>query len=116
MAHIRITTDEKTGVTLLIPNGSLDLSSHLALKKKVRELIEDGRVKLIIDMSKLDSVDSSGIGTLVGLLNSARSKNGDIRLAGEIQPPVLDTLRLCGLTNVFRIYTDADRGIQDFKD
>lgn len=116
MAHIRITTDEKTGVTLLAPNGSLDLSSHLVLKKKARELLEDGQVKLIIDMSNLDSVDSTGIGTLVGLLNSARSKDGDLRLAGEIKPSVLDTLRLCGLTNVFRIYTDADRGTWDFKD
>lgn len=113
---MHIACSENSGVVLLIPHGFLDLTSHLALKKKVRELIEGGRVKFVIDMSELDSVDSTGIGTLVGLLNSARSKKGDVRLAGDIKPPVLDTLRLCGLTNVFRIYDDADRGIEDFKD
>jgi len=111
---MQLRTQRKNGVTLIQPVGTLDMDSHLVLKKKVRQLAEDGNVRILIDMSGLTGIDSTGIGTLVALLNTVRARGGDILLAGEISPSVLDILRLCGLTTVFRIYNNVETGIQDF--
>lgn len=115
MNDIREEKHEGTAVEVIRLRGGLDMTNHLALKKKVRDCIDDGVVCFVIDMSELNSMDSTGIGTLVGLLNSARSQKGDLRLAAVVNQRVLDTLRLCGLTSVFSMYADAEEGRNSYQ-
>ncbi|MEW6200754.1 MAG: STAS domain-containing protein [bacterium] len=113
---MQLRTQRKNSVTLIQPNGALDMETHLVLKKKVRQLADEGCVRILIDMSGLAGIDSTGIGTLVALLNTVRARGGDICLAGDICPAVLDILRLCGLTSVFRVYNNVETGLQNFSE
>lgn len=52
-----------------------------AFKEKLEELKDAGKTKIVIDLSKADFMDSSGIGTLIGALTTMRKVGGDVKLA-----------------------------------
>ncbi|MCZ6757280.1 MAG: STAS domain-containing protein [Bacteroidetes bacterium] len=52
-----------------------------AFKEKLEELKDAGKTKIVIDLSKADFMDSSGIGTLIGALTTMRKAGGDVKLA-----------------------------------
>jgi len=53
-----------------------------AFKEKLEELKEAGKTKIVIDLSKADFMDSSGIGALIGALTTMKKVDGDVKLAG----------------------------------
>lgn len=52
-----------------------------AFKNKLEELKEAGKTRIVIDLSKADFMDSSGIGTLIGALATMKNAGGDVKLA-----------------------------------
>jgi anti-sigma B factor antagonist len=62
--------------------GALNRFSGPRLKEMLLQAVEDGTNELIIDLSALTSVDSSGLGVLVGTLKRARQGGGGLRLTG----------------------------------
>jgi anti-sigma B factor antagonist len=52
-----------------------------AFKDKLEEIKEAGKTKVIIDLSRADFMDSSGIGILIGALTTMRKVGGDVKLA-----------------------------------
>jgi len=59
--------------------GSID---GAAFKSRLAEELEQGNSRFVVDLSKTDFMDSSGIGVLIGGLTSTRRAGGDMRLAG----------------------------------
>ncbi len=59
--------------------GSIDGADF---KSQLADLLESGKNQLVVDLSKTDFMDSSGIGVLIGGLTSTRRSGGDMRLAG----------------------------------
>jgi anti-sigma B factor antagonist len=51
-------------------------------KDTLEELKEAGKTHLVIDLSKADFMDSSGIGILIGALTTMKKAGGDVKLAG----------------------------------
>jgi len=87
-----------------------------ALKEAVTRLKEGGNTQVVIDLSKADFMDSSGIGALISTLTTLRTAGGDVRLAGlekRIKNLFLIT-RLLG--PVFDDYPDVEAALQSFKD
>ncbi len=58
--------------------GSIEGASF---KEKLEELKDSGKTRIVIDLSKADFMDSSGIGTLIGALTTMRKVGGDVKLA-----------------------------------
>ncbi len=52
-----------------------------AFKERLDQLKDEGKTKIIVDLSKADFMDSSGIGTLIGALTSMKKVDGDVKLA-----------------------------------
>ena len=88
-------------VTVLALAGRLNLVSAGSLKARIDALVTAGSTQLVVDLSAVDFIDSSGLGALIGGLKTARQAGGDLRLAaaGEQVRAVL------GLTNLDRILT-----------
>ena len=53
-----------------------------AFKEEIEALKEAGKKHVVIDLSKADFMDSSGIGALIGALTSMRTAEGDVKLSG----------------------------------
>ena len=110
--HISIT--EQEGVTVINVVGKLNVATYSALKKRIRDTVDDGANKILLDVSGIQEVDSTGLGLFVTLLNTVREKGGDLRLAGRFATQVEEAFNLCGLSRVFVQYANVKDGITNF--
>jgi len=70
------------GVAVVKISGRLVFGREVdRLESTIAELLRDGRSKIVFDLSALDYVDSSGIGTLVACLTQIKKAGGDLRTA-----------------------------------
>ena len=82
-------------------HGRLVSGSTEEIKKLVKPLIDAGGKKIVIDCGDLQHVDSSGLGTLVGLKVSAINK-GLVKLEMvNLSPRVKELLKLTNLSDLF---------------
>ena len=80
----------------------------LYLHTKAEELKTSGYVKILVDFSRVDYVDSTGIGFLIGIYTSVtRSATGRFVLC-SLNRRVREVLELTRLANVMPIYPNAD--------
>jgi anti-anti-sigma factor len=87
-------------VTAVKCHGRLNSETASAVKEAVRPLIPLGG-RIIIDLGDVSQLDSSGLGTLVGLKASAINQGLCILEFANMTPRILDLLRLTRLTQLF---------------
>ncbi len=87
--------------------GRLNALSAPELKRTTADLIGKGHKKIIVDLSSLLFMDSSGMAALVSGLKATREVDGFFRLFGG-QKQVISVLRLTKLDRVFEIYPDEE--------
>lgn len=79
------------------------------LRSRVLEALPASAARLVLDLTKVDFLDSSGLGALVSLLKAARPA-GDVVLFG-LRPSVAEILRLTHLDAVFRCEEREDQAL-----
>ncbi|MEO5909276.1 MAG: STAS domain-containing protein [Pelobium sp.] len=99
-------------ITINISEAGLNQSDDF--KSFLYDCTEDTEPKLVIDMDKVNYMDSSFIGALVAGLKNVLSKNGEMALV-KIQKDVLALFELTRLDKVFKIYNSVDEAIEDIK-
>jgi anti-anti-sigma factor len=79
---LNITTREVDGVTVMALDGRIVFGEEThSLREKVKSLLAAGKKKLVLNMEKVSYVDSTGLGTLVGIRSSVKSANAALRLS-----------------------------------
>jgi len=84
--------------------GEVDLSSSPQARATILDCLNDGQ-SLLVDLSAVDYIDSSGIASLVEGFRLARDKQLTFGLLA-VSDAALRVLRLARLDNVFPIYAD----------
>jgi anti-sigma B factor antagonist len=100
-------------VTILGISGRLDLSSANELKAAAHEIVNKGDCRLILDMSQVEFINSSGLGALVSLLKDVRMNNGRLKLV-NLAPFVKEIFEITQLNNIFDICGDEKRARRSF--
>ncbi|MGH9862085.1 MAG: STAS domain-containing protein [Candidatus Acidiferrales bacterium] len=104
-------------VTLLELEGRLMLGEEVdALRQYVKNLLAACKTRIVVRLTKVDRLDSSGLGVLLASVKSARTAGGDLRL---LQPSkqtgdVLDLLGLRTKPDVVRIFLDEQEALASF--
>lgn len=83
-------------IVVVRPTGHLDLSSSWELEAVLRDALERGDIRLIIDLEGVEFLDSSGLGVLVACLKEAQRVGGSLRVATAGEQPAM-VLRLSNL-------------------
>ena len=78
--------------------GEVDIYTATLLREQMRELAAKGAVHLIADLSRVDFLDSTGLGALVGGLRRLREAGGSLALVIST-PRILRIFQITGLTN-----------------
>lgn len=76
------TSEKYQAVVIQITGKFLGSIEGPAFKEKIEELKDSGKKKVVIDLSKADFMDSSGIGALIGAFTTMKKADGDVKLAG----------------------------------
>ena len=114
---MRIDVTNAEGVTVVRPSGErLDIEVAADFRAMLLSLIEQGHRRLVVDLSDVSFIDSSGLGALVSALKTLkRSDNGgDVRLA-RVQAPVVSLLEIIRLNRVFTTYSTVEQAVQSFQ-
>jgi anti-sigma B factor antagonist len=89
--------------TVIEVSGEIDVYTAPRLREKIIALVDAGRYQLIVDMERVEFLDSTGLGVLVGGLKRVRAHDGGIDLVCT-QGRILRIFRITGLSRVFDIY------------
>ena len=84
------------------------------LHEKLHEFIEMDKKKIIIDLSKVDWMNSTGLGILISGYTTIKNHNGDLKLA-NLTKKVQSLLTITKLVAVFDAYDSVDEAIASFK-
>ncbi|MCP4256266.1 MAG: STAS domain-containing protein [Planctomycetes bacterium] len=83
--------------------GEIDMKCSAKVKDKFKEIYRDKPPVLIVDMTEVEFMDSSGLATLVGVLKWCRLNGSELRLAG-LATGVRNVFDICRLESIFQIY------------
>lgn len=100
---LSVTSHELGGRTVVEVGGEIDVYTAPLLRQRLNDLVAEGHFDLVVDMERVDFLDSTGLGVLVGGLKRVRSNNGSLRLVCT-QEKILKVFRITGLTKVFPIH------------
>ena len=110
--EMQIDVDRRDDLVVASPVGEIDLARSPSLRSRLGELLGEKPARLIIDLSKVPYMDSSGVATLVEALQVSRSKNSTLVLAG-MQDRVRSVFEIARLDTVFTIVADTATAIRD---
>ena len=102
-----VTTTEARGCTLVTIAGELDIYTSPNLGEAISELIREGSSNLVIDLTSVEFLDSTGLGVLVGALKKIKACDGSLRLVCN-EDRLLKIFRLTALISVFDIYDTVE--------
>jgi len=106
---------EESGDVVLIEVKEERLDAHNSsdLKTQMLNLFDEGKSQLVVDLSEVRFVDSSGLGALVSGFKNASARSGNLKLCG-LQPQVKSMFELTRLHRVFEILPGAEEAINSF--
>lgn len=110
---MEIDVREQGSCHLVVCRGRMDADASGPFKERIACLCAGGVTKLVVDLSGVDFLDSSGLGALVACLRKAREKHGDIKLAG-LRPEVKSIFEITRVSRLFQICADAAEAASSF--
>ena len=100
--NLRIEVADTTSPTTVVLTGEIDLSTARRVREALIAISNSGETSVVVDMTNVTFVDSTGLSALVGPLKRFRSMNGEIVLRSPTKG-VRKVLEISGLTRVFSI-------------
>ena len=110
---IELYESSRGDAVVLAPSGRLNMVAAPQLKKVADDVVANGRARIVVDLSGVSFMDSSGLGALIGGLKSARQASGDLRIAGATEQ-VLAVLQLTNLDRILRPYATVQDALGDW--
>lgn len=111
---LKITTHEVGGVTVVALDGRLVLGEETnALRESVKRLLAQGKKKLVLDMKNVSVIDSTGLGTLVGVRYTANAQGSSLRLC-NLGTRTNEILQVTRLLTVFEVSNTEAEAVRSF--
>ena len=102
-------------VTIIDLSGRIALGEGSALlRKTIRDLLEDGQTKILLNLGDVNYIDSSGIGELVSGFTAVRNREGELKLL-NLTKKVHDLLQITKLFTVFDVYSDESTAVTSYR-
>lgn len=105
---------EESGVTVLELEGRVTLGEGSGqLRNKLKELLSQGKTRLVLDLSEVAYIDSAGLGTLVAGFTSAQNQGATLKLA-KLTSRFSEILHITKLVTVFEVFPTVDEAVKSF--
>ena len=109
------TTREVGDVVIVDFSGKITLGEGSSLlRRTIKEMIDHGYKKLLINLEDVDYIDSSGIGELVSAYTTVRNAEGELKLL-NLTKRVHDLLQITRLFTVFDVQSEEEKALRSFR-
>jgi len=110
---LRGTREVRDNYQIFRLTGLLDAFSEPAFRKQISKCIEEGPNQIILDLSQIDFVDSSGLGALVQLAKQAQSASGTSQIVTNAR--VTQTVKLVRLEQFLALRPTVEAALENVK-
>ena len=111
MPTLEISSNQLPDATVLRPQGEIDLARSPELRTRLKQEVDAKPKRLVVDLSGVAYMDSSGVATLVEAFTRARAAGTKLVLAG-LQPKVKSIFTISRLDTVFAIVTTVEDALK----
>jgi anti-sigma B factor antagonist len=101
---------KKDGTEVIDVEGEIDVYTAPRLRELLIDLVSKDNYQLVVNLEKVDFLDSNGLGVLVGGLKQVRAFGGSLDIVCT-RERVLKIFRITGLTKVFDIHDTVNEAI-----
>jgi anti-sigma B factor antagonist len=109
------TCREINDVAIIDFSGKITLGEGSStLRRTIKDLIDKGHRKIVLNLYDVDYIDSSGIGELVSGYTTVRNASGELKLL-HLTKRVHDLLQITRLFTVFDVQSDEDTALRSFR-
>lgn len=112
MDDIRLETQirDSGGLPIIAVAGEIDLYTAPMFKRALTQTIDGGHSDLLVDMTQVSYMDSSGFGTLLGVTKKVRPSGGSVNLIG-CNEAIHRMLKITRLNTIFGIFDTEDEAV-----
>jgi anti-sigma B factor antagonist len=110
LVNLKLGHYNKDGIEVIDVGGKIDISTALRLRALLIDLVSKDNYQLIVNLDRVEFLDSTGLGVLLGGLKRVRAHDGSLDLVCT-QERILKLFRTTGLAKVFGIHETVDRAI-----
>ena len=111
---VKLTTRQVGDVTVIDAAGRITLGEGAStFRDMIRDLASKGNKKLLLNLSDVSYIDSSGIGELVSGFTTVTNHGGVLKLLG-LSKRVKDLLQITKLYTVFEVFDDEAAAVRSF--
>lgn len=103
----------ENGVTIVAVSGSVDALTAAEMAGVIVNLIADGHVNLVVDLTGLEFMSSAGLRTLLGAVKETRTNGGDLRIASS-NPGIDKVLKMSGFHNIAKVFATSTDALSSF--
>jgi anti-sigma B factor antagonist len=114
VSKLQIQERQVGDVTILVLSGEMIVDDgDLALRQQIHALIDQMRIKIVIDLAAVTHIDSAGVGMIVAKQKTVRDRGGDVKLL-HLTDRSQRLLSLMKIASVFETFEDEDAAVGSF--
>jgi anti-sigma B factor antagonist len=110
---LEIEESNREGVEVLTLKGRLTIAESSSLREKVSEVTGAGKFNVVMDLSGLEYIDSTGLGNLVIYYTTMKKHGGALKLV-NLNKRNLELLLLTKLHTIFEVFNDVPDAVNSF--
>ena len=107
---------EKDGIVIADLTGEIRFTDDQipSLQRLIAEKLAEGKTDILLNLSKVDFIDSYGIGDVVASYLAVKEKKGRLKLAG-LSPKIWLIFQYSGLTRILEIFDSEQKAFESFR-
>jgi anti-sigma B factor antagonist len=111
---VEMTNREVNGVSVVALDGRIVLGEESnSIREKLKNLVAEGKKKIVLNMANIKYIDSAGLGTLVAAHVSAKTQGASVRLC-HLGRKFYEVLQITKLLTVFDVYDTEAAAVSSF--
>ncbi|MFH1943447.1 MAG: STAS domain-containing protein [bacterium] len=114
MSEFHVKRKDAEEVSVIYLNGYLDAHTAPDFEKALQDLVDENRVRIVVNLSGLSYISSAGLGVFMGFIEDIRKKGGDIKLA-EPTDKVFRVFDLLGFPVLYEIFQKEAEAIEKYR-
>ncbi len=104
----------RNDVAILDISGKITIGAgDVQLRENIRETLDAGNLKILLNLANVTTIDSSGIGELVSAYTTASNRGGRLKLL-NLPSKIQDVLMITQLITVFETFDNEDEAVDSF--
>lgn len=106
-------SEASKGFVVLKLIGDLDMWTLPLAKERINGLVQEGKVKIVLDLERMNYIDSSGLGFFIGSLKKLRDAGGDLLLI-NLNAYIYGIFKLIQLQHIIQTYDSLEEASKHF--